>query len=292
MLWGVMKTYLECLPCFIRQTLEAAKKVSDNKDIHEKALRVVLSETIKMDLNQTPPQMGGYIHNVIKRVTENPDPYLKEKRAFNQFAMDLYPDLKTTMYSSLDPIEVGLKLAIAGNIIDFGVNGDVKKEEVLSTIEQALNQEFSIDKKELFKKTISSSKNILYLGDNAGEIVFDKLLIENLPQEKITYVVRGGAIINDVLMEDAVSTGITDLVNVIDNGASYPGTILNLCSDIFREQFEKADLIISKGQGNFETLSDTNKKIFFLFKAKCSVVAKHINCQVGDLIFQDKNIAN
>jgi hypothetical protein len=137
---------------------------------------------------------------------------------------------------------------------------------------------------DMLRESIDSAKNILYLGDNCGEIVFDRLLIEQLPLDKVTFVVRGGPIINDATMGDARETGMTELVNVIDNGSNIPGTVLEKCSKEFRECFVDADLIIAKGQGNYETLSSCEKNIFFLLQAKCPVISGHIGCEQGSFI--------
>ena len=133
-------------------------------------------------------------------------------------------------------------------------------------------------------KSLSSAQSILYLGDNTGEIVFDQLLIQQLPMDRVTFVVRGKPIINDATMTDAVNTGMTNLVKVIDNGDDAPGTVLEACSDRFKRVYQDADIVIAKGQGNYETLSNSDKKIFFLLKAKCAVVAEHIGCNVGDSV--------
>jgi len=131
---------------------------------------------------------------------------------------------------------------------------------------------------------VEAAGNILYLGDNTGEIVLDRLPVEELPRERVTFAVRGGPIINDATREDALSTGMTDLVPVIDNGSDVPGTDLEQCSREFQEAFEAADLVIAKGQGNYETLSDNRQSIFFLLKAKCAVIAENIGCRVGDAV--------
>ena len=126
----------------------------------------------------------------------------------------------------------------------------------------------------------------LYLADNAGEIVFDRLLIERLPAEKVTLAVRGGAVLNDATLIDAENTGITELVEVIRNGSDAPGTILEDCSEEFKRCFAAADLIVAKGQGNYESLSHFKKKIYFLLTVKCSVVAQDLKCCVNDLVLQ------
>ncbi|MCK5255186.1 MAG: DUF89 family protein, partial [Deltaproteobacteria bacterium] len=124
--------------------------------------------------------------------------------------------------------------------------------------------------------------------DNAGEIVFDRLFIEQLPREKVTYVVRGEPIINDVTIEDAREVDMFELVDVIDNGSDAPGTILETCSHEFQKRFASSDLVIAKGQGNYETLSDINKRIFFLLQVKCPVIAKDIGFEVGSFVVKAK----
>jgi uncharacterized protein with ATP-grasp and redox domains len=139
---------------------------------------------------------------------------------------------------------------------------------------------------EAFRNAVSQAERILYLTDNAGEIVLDRLLIEQLPTEQVTVAVKGAPVINDATMEDALLAGLPRIVEVIDNGSDAPGTILEACSQAFRERFEDADLIVSKGQGNYETLSDSDKNIFFILKAKCPVIAKDLGCEVGAMILR------
>jgi uncharacterized protein with ATP-grasp and redox domains len=141
-----------------------------------------------------------------------------------------------------------------------------------------------------FRQAVNDAREILYIADNAGEIVFDRLLIERLPIEKVTVAVKGSPVINDVTMEDALVAGLPRIVEVIDNGSDAPGTILESCSGYFQERFEKADLVIAKGQGNYETLSDIDKNIFFILKAKCPVIARDIGCEVGQMIFQKTKV--
>jgi uncharacterized protein with ATP-grasp and redox domains len=137
-----------------------------------------------------------------------------------------------------------------------------------------------------FRNAAAAAKDILYIADNAGEIVFDRLLIKQIGPEKITFVVKGGPIINDATIEDAQAAGLTDLMKVIDTGDDAPGTILEFCSEDFQHCFEAADLVIAKGQGNYETLSNIDKNIFFLVKAKCPVIARDLGCEVGETILQ------
>jgi len=278
-----MKTTYDCIPCFIRQALDAVRLATSDEKIHEQVLRGVLAAASKMDLDQSPPVMGQYIHKTIRELSGHDDPYKKIKDRFNNFSLKLYPDLKQRIQSSSNPMDTAVRIAIAGNIIDFGVNAKIDRSMVFDTIEQALSAQV-FGNIEVLCDSIDSAENILYLGDNCGEIVFDRLLIEQLPVDNVTFVVRGGPIINDATIADARATGMTELVNVIDNGSDIPGTVLEKCSKEFRECFAHSDLIIAKGQGNYETLSSCEKNIFFLLKAKCPVISGHMGCEQGSFI--------
>jgi len=284
-----MKTYFDCIPCFVRQVLDSVRMTTDDTRLHEKVLREALSMASEMDINQSPPAMAQKIHQFIRKMTGISDPYLDVKNRFNKLALQMYPDLRMRIDTSIDPMETAVRLAIAGNIIDFGVNSAVESSQVERTIAESLTDPFDRESLEVFKHAISRAEKILYLGDNAGEIVFDRLLIEQLPCEKITFVVKGGPILNDAVMEDAQIVGLTDVVDVIDNGSDAPGTILENCSETFRRRFDQSDLIIAKGQGNYETLSDVDKNIFFLVMPKCSVLARHLGREIGSLVLSGSN---
>jgi len=280
-----MRTSFDCIPCFVRQALEAVRFVTDEKVIHEQVLRKVLQAAAGMDFTMSPPVMGQRIHRLIRTLTGQEDPYLQSKVQFNKLALQLYPELKTCVENAGDPMETAVRLAIAGNIIDCGVYGSLDASDVGDAIEHAL-QDPVIGSLDVFYDAIASARSILYLADNAGEIVFDRLLIEQMPLEKTTLVVKGSPVINDATLADAESTGLKDLVEVIDNGSDAPGTVLEECSESFRRRFDDADLVIAKGQGNYETLSDIEKNIFFALKVKCPVIAEHLGCQVGSLVLQ------
>lgn len=246
-------------------------------------MRNVLRKTAEMDLNQPPPAMGRLIYQMIREISGNNDPYKPIKDKFNKFLLGLYPEFQKIILTADKPIEVAVRLAIAGNIIDFGVDSDIRTADIYDIVNQSITQDLvgSIEK---FEHEVTAANKILYLGDNSGEIVFDRLLIEQLPREKITYAVRGYPVINDVTMDDADATGITGLVKVVDNGSDAPGTLLDQCSNEFCDIFSEADLIISKGQGNYESLSDTDKNIFFIFMVKCPVVAANTGHPKGSIV--------
>jgi uncharacterized protein with ATP-grasp and redox domains len=210
-----MKTSLQCFPCFIHQTLNALELIKADPCVRERVLREILRRSSEISLVDPPPAMGKIIHDLIQRECHVADPYREVKERFNRLALALYLDLARKIRNSPDPFETAVKLAIAGNIIDFGIHSRLQMSQVHQSIKTAL--EFPIEQAalKLFRQAVEEADEILYLGDNAGEIVFDRLLIENLPHEKITFVVKGGPIINDALKEDADFAGLTDLVSIL-----------------------------------------------------------------------------
>lgn len=275
-----MKTHLDCIPCFMRQALEASRFVTDDLEIHEAVLRDLLREAADLDLSECPPAVGQKIHRRLRQITGNPDPYREAKERFNRLALEMLSELATEVRAAADPLFHALRMAIAGNVIDLGIAGSNNEEAIRKAIHNTLNEPFFGDVED-FQASVRKAHRILYLTDNAGEIVFDRLLIEQLPRERVTVAVRGAPVLNDATKEDAEIAGLHDLAEVIDNGSDAPGTILGDCSDFFRQRLSKADLIIAKGQGNYETLSDTEANIFFLLKAKCPVIASNIGLPVG-----------
>ena len=280
-----MKTFFDCIPCFVRQTLDSVRRATDDETVHEQVLREMLSAISEMDLRESPPAMGHKIHRFIRERVGGGDPYREMKDESNRLALELYPALKSRVEGSPNPLETAVRLAIAGNIIDIAVKGGVGRIDVNEAIHHALTSPFDGDM-EGFAGAVSRANDILYLADNAGEIVFDRLLLEQLPLGKVTVAVRGAPVINDATMADARVAGITELVDVIDNGSDVPGTILDECSAAFRRRFDEAGLIVAKGQGNYETLSEVKKDVFFLLKAKCPVIASDVGCEVGSLVLR------
>jgi len=281
-----MHIFLDCIPCFVRQALDAARLATDDKKINEQVLRKVLALAKDLDMSQSPPVMGQKIHRLIRELVGTEDPYRDVKRRFNNAALQLYPKMRTHILDSKNMLETAIRLAIAGNIIDFGVNGQLQESELEKAISECLAAEFTDMQLGPFEQGLNDAEEILYIADNAGEIIFDRVLIEQLPIEKVAVVVKGSPVINDATMEDAVLAGLHRIVEVIDNGSDGPGTILETCSQAFVDRFEKADLVIAKGQGNYETLSDIDKNIFFMLKAKCPVIARDLGCEVGEMIFR------
>ncbi|WP_111444211.1 damage-control phosphatase ARMT1 family protein [Breznakibacter xylanolyticus] len=233
------------------------------------------------------PAYARDLHALLKSYTKDPDPYQKVKKESNDLVMSLYPKLKKQIIDSDNPFSTALRLAIAGNIIDFAVGNS---HDIRATIERVLTSDFAIDHSSQLKTAISNAESILYLGDNCGEIVTDKLFIEHLMHPHLTYAVRGSAVINDATLEDTEYIGMHHVADVISNSYDAPSTILPSCSDEFKHAFASADVIISKGQGNFEGLwGKTDKRVFFLLMIKCDVIAEVLNLKKGDFVVIDNH---
>jgi uncharacterized protein with ATP-grasp and redox domains len=278
-----MKTYLDCIPCLIRQGLDSVRAVTDDPAVQEWVLREALRAAREMDMRQPAPAMAQHIHRLVRELSGNVDPYRQIKERFTQLALGIYPYLESCVAEATDAMATAVQLAIAGNVIDLGVSGRLDEAQIHRAIDKALTVPLR-GYVPSFSKAVSSAGSILYLADNAGEIVFDRLLIEQIGPEKVTLAVRGSAVINDATADDAQAAGLNEIVEVIDNGSDAPGTILGDCSDAFRHRFDQADLIIAKGQGNYETLSEVPEDIFFVLMAKCPVIARDLGCEVGDFI--------
>ena len=275
-----MVTSLDCLPCLIRQTVSIIKKTTEDPKQQTLLMKSILQQAGTLDLDQPPPKVAQLIHQLIQQKTGVMDLYQDEKRSQNAMALAWLPEMSRRIQAAKDPFQLALRLAIAGNVIDCGVTDEISEEEVAAALENALLEPIHGDL-EAFRRALQSARRVLYLADNAGEIVFDRLLIEQIGCKKVTLVVRGEEILNDVTRCDVQAVGLDQIVEVIDNGSGIPGTLLEDCSAAFRKRFAEAELIISKGQGNYETLSGVPANIFFLFKAKCSVIAGRAGVPMG-----------
>ena len=275
-----MKTTLDCIPCLVRQALDATRRVTADETVHERIVRDVLQQAATMDWAQPPPVLAQAIHRRLRQATGNEDPYQAAKRRQARMAQDLLPELEQQVANAADPLLTAARLAIAGNVIDLGARPGASANEVRQELQEALSAPFQCDA-DAFRQAVAQARHILYLADNAGEIVFDRLLIAQLPRARVTLAVRGAPVINDATLEDARAAGLEEWARLIDNGSDAPGTLLDDCAPAFLEHFRRADLVIAKGQGNFESLSGEGKTIFFLFNVKCPVIADHIGQPVG-----------
>jgi len=285
-----MKLNLDCIPCFQRQTLQAVRYISDDEKLHERVLWEVTKKLLESNWDSTPPELAHEVHKIVKSLTNEKDPDKEVKKESNDLVLKMYPALKEKVEESKDPLRTAVRLAIAGNIIDFGPLQEFNLEK---TIKEVLKKKFAIDDYEKLKENLKDAKTLLFFTDNAGEIGFDKLLVETFLKarrfEKISFVVKGGPIINDATLEDVAYVGLCDLPNVeflnLSNGEA--GTGPERTSRKVKRWISKHDLVISKGQGNYEGLSG-NDGLFFLLMAKCPVIASDLNVEVGDIILKFK----
>ena len=288
-----MKTYLDCVPCFFRQALESSRRSGASKKTQKKVLDALVKTIPEISLKSSPPEMARVIHQQLRRITKKKDPYLKIKRQSNKIALGIYGKLKRRVTNSRNKLLTAVELAIAGNIIDYGAKNSLNIEAELARI---LNEENKVIREESkvifdydkFRSNLQRAETILYLADNAGETVFDRILIEEIKRadsnKKIIYAVKESPAINDALKEDAVACGLDKVAQVISSGSDAPGTILSLCSKNFLKIYRKADMVISKGQGNFEALSPPRRPVFFMFMVKCAVIAKVAGCNMGNIV--------
>lgn len=271
-----------CFYCFSR----AFERLLNKENISKEEKFSFTQDMIKLYQNSInnfcAPVFARELYSLLRGYTFNPDPYKQEKKENNDLALSLAPFLEETIGISPDPFNTALRLSIAGNIIDFAASENF---DLHAAIEKVLSSDFAIDHSLLLKKKIMNAKLVLYLGDNAGEIVFDKYFIRAINHKNLVYVVRGGPVINDATLEDAAYTGMDKEVKIISNGYDAPSTIPSLSGGEFQEYFRKADVIISKGQGNLEGLIPLNDtRIFFLLMAKCDVMAEFLNVEKGSFV--------
>lgn len=282
-----MKISRECIHCLARQAVEIAEEATSIVTMQEEIIKRSLLELGKLDFNETAPEIGFRMHQHAKNITGIDDPYKRLKEQYNEVAQEIYERIieEKWLKKAEDPFDMACRLAIAGNIIDFSVGLKLERSDVVKSVEDSIKHDIFGNGTLALRKAVEKANNIMYIADNSGEIIFDKFLLMNLPTNKVIYVVKGGPIVNDAIMQDAISTGVVDLVRVIDNGHCAQGTILKDCSSSFISEFNKADIVISKGQANFETLSDIkDKNIFYLLRAKCNSVASAIGCKRMDYV--------
>ena len=276
-----MCKYIECISCVLRQATEAVQQAGLTSDMQVKVMRHVLDALSEMTWDEGSCVMIQRVFRIIREVGGVKDPLENIKSYCMDIALRAYPELKLTVEQSQDRFGTAVRIAMAGNIIDHGRKEQLDNLALFRSVEDALTRPLAINHIPRLKEEIESARSILYLADNAGETVFDRIFIEELPKERIKYVVRGIPVSNDATLRDAEFSGITDLVDVVEDGSDYPCVRLESCSDTFRRAFDEADLIIAKGQANMQSLLDQRKKIYFLVRIRCHVVASLFDQQSG-----------
>jgi damage-control phosphatase, subfamily I len=282
----------KCIECTMNKAdylLEMFEKDEEKRmRLREEVQKIVSGSA----LSETSPNLNARVMRFLKARLELGDIYYEIKKEYNKFLLTLEEEILGKIDQSEDRLLTALKYAMTGNFIDFGAMNAVDKDELSRLINDSPAQAIDPKQYEEFKEDLGRASKIVYLADNAGEIVFDKVFIkvikETYPAASITVVVRGMPIHNDATMADAEETGITAMANVIGNGTDIPGTDLVQVNGETREAVENADLIISKGQGNFETLFGSGRNIYYIFLCKCSLFTERFKAARFDGIFANE----
>ena len=251
------------------------------ENTEELGMRRLLTFLSEVDYRQSPPVLGREMHRMIRQELNNPDPYLEIKEKYNRMIMEKYSDFKKSVRTAEDPFDAAMRLAIAGNVIDFGTQHQM---DIIDTINRVMDAELAIDDSQQLKDDLKVAGTVLYIGDNCGEIVFDKIFLETIRLPDIYFAVRGSPVINDVTVKDAETVKMDEVATVITTGDDAPGVVWESTSDEFKQIFGTADVVISKGQGNMEGLIDIQKNIYFLLVTKCELIGNRVGCRMGEFL--------
>lgn len=280
-----MKAKPDCIPCMFRQALNTTRTVTDDPAVQTRVLKTLGRRLGRLSMNQSPAALSQPVYEIVSRVTGVKDPYARQKRETNAAALAMLPRMERLVKQSPDPLKAAVHLAVAGNIIDLGIGHafDLKRD-----VARLMKQPFALDDYRAFVRDLKPGRHLLYLGDNCGEIVFDRVLVEHLVARglAVTFVVKSGPIINDATLRDARDTGMTRVCPVITTGSNDIGVYWARASAEFRRQASAADLILAKGHGNFETCVGRPGNYYFLLKAKCDMVAQELGVTLGDTVFK------
>lgn len=270
----------------VNQVIKVANITGVNNK--EELLKEVFTYLSKMDFEATTPEIIGEIFGMIKEHTNNQDPYKETRNYYNTLFSKLLPEFERKIEQDENSFQLAVRYAIVGNIIDFNPIHNTLLEDIFDYFEKMEQLELAIDDSKELAEDILNSKTLLYLGDNCGEICMDKILLKKIkelnPNVKIFFGVRGKPVVNDSIAEDAYAVGIDEYAEVIDNGDGSLGTVLKRTSREFKEVYKKADVVIAKGQANYECLSEEKKKIYFLLMTKCDVIANDIGAPEKKMI--------
>lgn len=284
-----MDTALECMPCFMKMAVnEARLACPDDSDMQHSIVAAWGAQLNSLDLNQPPPAIARHLAHLVRKISGCGDLYADDKKEANAWVLSLLPELKERVAREAnkpdgDPLALALELAIIGNYIDRGVELEFDLEREIAEVAGSISPGVIGDLKQL----AVPGANVLILGDNTGEIVLDMLLVEEFKRRgcNVTHAVRSKPVLNDATMEDAESVGMTSLCPVVESGVDTPGTVLELCRPDFLGRMHEADVILSKGQGNFESLLGNWPGIFCAFKVKCKRVASETGLSLGESAF-------
>jgi len=282
-----MQPFVDCVYCYLKQAANCMNLAGIDEDRQHQILFNLMDQIKTLDRTRTPAENSTELLLSVYRAIDNNDPYLEAKEESNTLALELYPRLKGYLDKSKNRLYDALKISVAGNVIDLGINKDFDIED---SLKKSLGTGFARDDFDLFKKNLDQVDDVLLVADNAGEIVFDRLLAEELASlgKKVTCMVKGGPILNDATVADAVQAGMDKVARMVTTGSNYLGAHPGKVSPEALEFLKQAGLVISKGQANFESLEheDLAKgRIFFLLKIKCECVGKAAEANFGEIVF-------
>lgn len=276
-----MKMNHECLPCLIRQVVKIVKilEVKESEELYHR----VFKEMSHMDFQKSNPEIIGSIFHLMKEYLDNDDPYQEIRETYNHLLLSQIDVLDSKIHS----LEDAILFAIIANVIDFHALNHIEND-VMMYFENRKERSLTINHVHELKNDLSQAQVLLYLGDNCGEICLDYLLIKKIhelyPQLHIYFATRGYPVVNDNIEEDAYLIGMDEYATIINNGDDSLGTVLKRTRHSFQSVYQNADVIIAKGQGNFESLNEDIKNIYFLFIVKCDVIAQMIGEKKDSLI--------
>ena len=278
-----MRSFLECVPCFFQQALRAAGE-AELDEAQTRRLVVELGQHLEsLDFDAPPPVNGRFLYRRVAELSGRPDPYAEAKRRHTELALGLLPRLRGWVDDAKDALDAAARIAAAGNILDLGAMSSI--DDLDAVLDRALNSNHDPWHIAALAERVQAAEEILVLGDNAGEAVFDRVLLETLrrlrPEARLVFSVRGGPIINDATEADAKAAGVDSAATLISTGSDIPGVVLDEVAPELRAVFDRADLVISKGQGNLETLHPAPREVFFILTVKCRVVREHLGVPRG-----------
>ncbi|WP_167956453.1 damage-control phosphatase ARMT1 family protein [Anaerosporobacter faecicola] len=282
-----MKINYECLPCLVNQVVKLADMTQSENC--EQLFKKVFWELSNMDFQKTNPEVIGMIFSLVKEHVGNHDPYYGIRRYYNEMFLHMESELEEKLTGAEDVLAEAIKYAIVGNVIDFNPVHNNTQEDILQYFDKMSELSLTVDDTQSLRDDLSKAKVLLYLGDNCGEICLDKILIKKIkefyPELSIYFGVRGEAVVNDSIEEDAYFVGMDQYAKIISNGDQSLGTVLERTSEEFRQVYEQADIVIAKGQANYESLSEQmNKNIYYLLMVKCKVISEYIGIKQKSLV--------
>ena len=276
----------DCFACLYNQMLRVGKALECDESCGVEIMERSAGWISRLDSAQTPPEAAAILYPNLSELLRREDLYARQKEESIRRAEGLLPFVEEKIAAAADPLDAALRAAVAGNVIDFATEVSFELEE---EIERIFEAEFAIDDKETFLRRLADARQLVVVGDNAGEHCFDKVMIrilrEAFPSLEVDYFVRGRPIINDVTAAEAEAIGMGEVARIVDSGVDTPGFLYARASEEARERYDRADLILAKGMGNFECMeSRPDERLFFLFKVKCGVVGRLVGEEIGALV--------